>query len=270
MKCFLIENITNMHVGSGDINYGVVDNLVQKDVVTNLPVIHSSSLKGAFREYFEEKYGKNDKKIVYIFGQDNNDSDSKKPGAYSFFEAKLLSRPVRSNKALYFNATAREIIKEFLENLEILKIKINEELKKALQKLSDLNINKPVVLGDFDKVFLEDKEVESINIDDLEILEKFLGKNIALYPYDDFQKLGLPFIARNNLDEDGISNNLWYEEIVPKHSKFYFFIKTPENIDEKYKSIVSEFDKDFESIDLIQFGANKSIGYGFSKIKVLK
>ena len=270
MRCFIIENITNMHVGSGDINYGVVDNLVQKDVVSELPVIHSSSLKGAFREYFEEKYGKKDKRIIYIFGQDNKSNDTKRSGAYSFFEAKLLTRPVRSNKALYFNATSPEIIETFLNELDILGVNINENLKKALNNLAKLKLNKPIVLGNVDKVYLEDEEVESEKIDNLNGLEKFLGKNIAIYPHNDFTKLGLPFIARNALDEDGTSDNLWYEEVVPKYSKFYFFVKEPNNIDKEFKEEAKQFDKDFENIDLIQFGANKSIGYGFCKIKGLK
>ena len=269
MKCFIIENITNMHVGSGDINYGVVDNLVQKDPINGLPVIHSSSLKGAFREYFEEKYGK-DRRIIYIFGQDNNSSDTKRPGAYSFFEAKLLTRPVRSNKALYFNATSCEIIRNFLEDIEVLNIEINNTLKEALEKLADMNLKEPIVLGDFEGAFLEDKEVKSKNIDELKVLEEFLGRNIALYPFKDFIDLGLPFIARNNLNEDGISENLWYEEIVPKYSKFYFFIKEPQNIDEKLKKDAEEFESDLLGIELIQFGANKSIGYGFSRLKAVK
>jgi CRISPR-associated protein Cmr4 len=270
MKCLIIENITNMHVGSGDINYGVVDNLVQKDPISGLPVIHSSSLKGAFREYFEEKYGTDDKRIIYIFGQDNNSSDTKRPGAYSFFEAKLLTRPVRSNKALYFNATSPDVIRNFLEDIEILGIEIDNSLKKALEKLANMDLNEPVVLGDFESVFLEDKEVKSKKIDELEILEKFLGRNIALYPFKDFVDIGLPFIARNNLDEDGISKNLWYEEIVPKYSKFYFFLKGPEKVDEKFKKDAEKFEEDLLNIELIQFGANKSIGYGFSRLKAVK
>lgn len=34
-KAYFIQCITNMHVGSGDANYGIVDKLVQRDPVTN-------------------------------------------------------------------------------------------------------------------------------------------------------------------------------------------------------------------------------------------
>ena len=56
-QCFKITAKTNMHVGSGDTNYGIIDKLVQRDVLSNLPMIHSSSLKGALREFFAQMHG---------------------------------------------------------------------------------------------------------------------------------------------------------------------------------------------------------------------
>jgi len=50
---YKIECLTNLHVGSGDINYNVVDNEVEKDI-NGYPMIHSSGLKGALREQAEQ------------------------------------------------------------------------------------------------------------------------------------------------------------------------------------------------------------------------
>jgi CRISPR-associated protein Cmr4 len=55
-NAYFIQCITNMHVGSGDANYGVIDKLVQRDPVTGYPTIHPSSLKGALREHFEQQW----------------------------------------------------------------------------------------------------------------------------------------------------------------------------------------------------------------------
>jgi CRISPR-associated protein Cmr4 len=44
-KAYLIQCITNLHVGSGDATYGIVDKLVQRDAVYSYPTIHSSSLE---------------------------------------------------------------------------------------------------------------------------------------------------------------------------------------------------------------------------------
>ena len=51
-ELYKITTLSNLHVGSGDINFDVIDNQVQRDSITNLPNINSSSLKGAFREHF--------------------------------------------------------------------------------------------------------------------------------------------------------------------------------------------------------------------------
>ena len=36
-----LQCITNMHVGNGDVNYNIIDNEVEKDPVTNYPVINA-------------------------------------------------------------------------------------------------------------------------------------------------------------------------------------------------------------------------------------
>ena len=255
---YLIKNLTNLHVGSGDINFDIVDNQVQKDNITNLPIIHSSSLKGAFREHFDKK---GSSFTTYIFGSSPTENDTKN-GAFSFFEAKLLTRPVRSNIKPYYNATSPEIIKELIDSIETLDIKVEflEELKEFYEDIK--NISKPTVLDNKENVILEDYKAERKNIS---INIPFL-KDIAIFPYKDFQKLELPVIARNHL-EDGASQNLWYEEVVPKYSQFYFFIAKPTNVDESDKEKIKQFERSFDNENIIQIGANKSIGYGYCKIE---
>jgi len=260
VKGYILENITNMHVGSGDINYGVVDNLVQKDVVTSYPVIHSSSLKGALREYFEEKFCEDSETIIYIFGQNPDKSDKKNPGAYSFFEAKLLFRPVRSSKKLYFNATSKGVLEEFL--MLINELGISCPFKKDIEELISLASDEIVAN---DEVYLEDEEAKKVDINLSDEFKKFIGEDIAIYPDEKFKELSLPFVARNRL-ENGESKNLWYEEVVPRFSKFYFFIQKPDNINEN----VEKFEEEFNKLKLFQVGANKSIGYGVCKIKEIR
>jgi len=259
IKGYFLRNITNMHVGSGDINFGVVDNLVQKDAITNYPVIHSSSLKGAFREIFEAKKDL----VTYIFGQNPDSSDKKIAGAFSFFEAKLLFRPVRSNKELYFLATSKGILQEFLDMLDILNVKFS--LKDDFLNL----INTPNEIVATDEVVLEESLAKKVNFNLSDEFKNFFGKNIAIYPDEEFKELNLPFVARNRL-ENGESKNLWYEEIVPRYSIFYFFIQKPDNISEKNKSLIEEFEKEFNNLKLVQLGANKSIGYGICELKEMK
>jgi len=260
---YTITTLSNLHVGSGDINFDIIDNQVQRDAITTLPTIHSSSLKGAFREAAGEGNYTN-----YVFGPDNSSNDSHQTGAFHFFEASLLTRPVRSNKKPYFMATSVGVIENFLTFLEDFEIVIDTEVKSALEALSKVTVEdgKPLIFEKLDGVILEDTEVTANGLD-VSALELFLGKNLALFADKDFKELTLPVLARNYL-EDGVSKNLWYEEVVPKKSKFYFAIAKPTNLDEADKQDkLDAFEKRFDNSSRVQFGGNKSIGYGYSKVE---
>ena len=43
------------------------------------------------------------------------------------------------------------------------------------------------------------------------------GKTLYILPEETFKKIELPVLARNKLD-NGISKNLWYEQVVPHES----------------------------------------------------
>lgn len=247
---YIIRNVTNLHVGSGDINFDIVDNQVQKD--NKIPIIHSSSLKGAIKEHFEEN---NSGFIKEIFGDENI------PGSYIFFEARLLMRPVRSNKRPFFNATSAETVKDLINMLETFNINnnIKENLRQFYNQIKDIK-EISVINSDFNEVFIEDDKAKNKNINIDKNLEELGFKNLVIYPFDKFQELELPVIARNKIDEKGKSENLWYEEVVPRFSSFYTFI-----IKTDIEEIRKEFDKFMKEI--IQIGANKSIGYGFCEFK---
>jgi CRISPR-associated protein Cmr4 len=264
---YKITTLTNLHIGSGDANFDIIDNQVQRDSITKLPNINSSSLKGAFREHFTQ-FDANGM-INYIFGPESTSDDNHQTGAYSFFEAKLLTRPVRSNVKYFFNATSPSIISEFLQNCTLFKIELDSELKNTLQKLSELKPNKPLIFEDIKDVILEDLEAQFQQFD-ISKLKNFLGKDLALFSDKDLKNLALPVLARNKLD-NGESKNLWYEEIVPKETQFYFFIIKPDNLDAQDKiQKIDGFERRFDNEEIIQIGANKSIGYGFCKVTQIK
>jgi len=266
IELYTITTLSNLHVGSGDINFDVIDNQVQRDNITKLPNINSSSLKGAFREHFSQEGESN--MVKYIFGPDNKENDSHQTGAFSFFEAQLLSRPARSNKLPYFEVTSPEIIKELIEKIETLHIEVSflEELKKFYDAIK--NITKTTVFQDFgrDLMIEDENDIAIKNLSDTFSL--FNVENLAVMPFSTFQELDLPVYARNYL-EDGTSKNLWYEEVVPKQSKFYFCIAKPTNVDEKdYAQKIKGFENRFNKEgEIVQIGANKSIGYGFCKVE---
>ena len=132
-----MECITNMHVGDGEANYNIIDNEVQKDVVmTDVPVIHSSSLKGALKEHFEKNEKWNETDILHVFGgEKTNEKIDEKTGAktdekvketvqgtYKFFGAKLIARPLRvtNGNLPYLLTTSKDILVDFSDFLQSL------------------------------------------------------------------------------------------------------------------------------------------------------
>ena len=270
IELYTINTLTNLHVGSGDTNVDIVDNQVQKDPITKLPIIHSSSLKGAFREHFES-LGNSGKLVNYIFGPDNSNDNNHQTGAYSFLEAQLLTRPVRSNTKPYFNATTPEILQTLIDTIERFGIAMDEKMLEALTALSKLTPQegKPIIFENLSGTIVEELPTTYRDHDAIATLQTLLGKDLVLFCHKDFQALELPVIARNKLD-NGKSVNLWYEEVVPKYATFFFAIGKPDresiepqDYEEKIKGFENRFNHEGSQL---QIGANKSIGYGFCNI----
>lgn len=97
---YKIKVLTNLHAGSGDAGYGIVDKLVQRDAATNLPAIYASGIKGALREYFENL--PQNIFVPDVFGDDENGSGGAKPGAYRFLSADILSIPMPMDTSPYY------------------------------------------------------------------------------------------------------------------------------------------------------------------------
>jgi CRISPR-associated protein Cmr4 len=105
-----------------------------------------------------------------------------------------------------------------------------------------------------------DKATEAAEGIDLKESYEFDGKTIYEISDKDFRKISLPVIARNHL-ENGISTNLWYEEVVPHESIFYVPVLSEDS------ELLGKFKTDVNN-KIIQFGGNASIGCGLCKVTV--
>ena len=267
---YVLTTMSNMHVGSGEYNVGVIDNLVQRDVINNFPNINSSSLKGAFREYFNSCSTPDF--VKRVFGSAPKAQNDKASGSFRFFEANILSYPVRSNIVAYLRAVSIDVLKEFLLKLKMFQKQGEyEELIGVLDFFTNIEVEQrsPIVFNtSLDGAIVEDFELKagiySEDVDDAmrTALYKYFGKRVVLLHNNDFQRLCgenmLPVISRNYL-ESGESKNLWYEEVVPRLTQFYFPVMEEDRDADDFESKLSDF--------LIQFGGNASIGYGYSKIE---
>lgn len=276
-KIYKLKAITNLHVGSGDLSYGIVDKLVQRDSVTNFPTINASGIKGSLREYLQNNPDdsinseENIKLVEEIFGSDSQ------PGNNKFFSAHLLTYPVRSNVKPFFRATCPAILSQLIESLKLFGINstyitpLENLLEKCLTKFNDkTNYDFILFQEKIDNIVLEDFENQS-NIKDFEfdnhLKQLFVDiKEFTVIRDSVFMKIcsDLPVVARNNLNEN--EKNLWYEEHVPRQTEFWFFHihYNKENITNPMETIMGNT----KSVP-VQIGANASVGEGYCKIEEL-
>ena len=270
-KFYGLKCITNLFVGNGDNSYGIIDNQVEKDPILETPIIPSTSLKGSLRDFFENN-SDNNIKITEIFGSDAKETKNTNSGSYSFFTAQLLFRSMRVSDGnfTYCLVTTVDLLEKMVQMISDLNgdlpCDMQEAIKKVKEKINNLKdkygiSNKDISVEGYNLENCE-KEVNKV-VDLLNIFEKFNLKNgvpIVILKPEIFKEIDLPIVARNQL-EDGLSNNLWYEEIVPHESIFYFAIMYPDNNDSFKK-----FDEELRS-NIIRFGGGASIGYGYCKIE---
>jgi CRISPR-associated protein Cmr4 len=261
-KIFKLKALTNLHPGSGDMSFGIVDKLVQRDPVTGFPVIHATGMKGSLRDYCRDNNV--DCEIEEIFGEGTSQGNSK------FFSAQLLTLPVRSNVRPFFRATCPAIIEHFYESLQTFKL-ITPKLKSALELLKKVTFKEGndflLFPGDYNVVRIEDwqnkqefADSELHSLWDSELEDWFGEKNeFALLKDSVFIEIceNLPVVARNNLQGKG---NLWYEELIPRQSTFWFaelYVET-----DVVKLIMKK------ALDGVPFqvGANATVGMGFCEI----
>jgi CRISPR-associated protein Cmr4 len=135
----------------------------------------------------------------------------------------------------------------------------------ALKTLAAVSVSKgaPQYFGDGSgPITLEDWKA-SPNPASVVGLADLLGARIALLHDDDFNVLSkeLPIIARNYL-ENGISRNLWYEEVVPREARFFTMISRHQDKDDLNIFLTTRN-------HLVQIGANATVGYGLCEFKTI-
>lgn len=255
INAYFIECITNLHAGSGDANFGVVDKLVQRDPVTNYPTIHPSSLKGALREHFEGLWGEDSIKVNAIFGKEAKNGRESETGDANFFGADLIALPVRSNFKQFALTVSPELMGIANRKCMMLTGKNLFNIPSQTDKLfSTFKPAYDVYLED--ELFAIEKHAPLLVCQGITSFDEryAVAENVK---FNDFA-LNLPVIARNQLD-NGISKNLWYEEVVPHQTLLVTYV-----------AATAEYLNDLENGLLavgktIQVGGNASIGYGVCK-----
>ena len=275
-KIFEVKCITNLHIGTSGSAYGVIKNEVEKDVVLNTPLLPASGIKGALRDFWRQN---NKDYRKEIFGSDPNEQNEGTKGKCKFLNGQMILRPMRVSLGdySYCLVTTPDLIRTMLDTFRDFGVKTYRGIS-----ISDFNSESA-----FDNIFDREgihglvyhlkgniQEIEGYGVDSciesnngiFKMLSDIAeGVPVAIMKNEVFQMIDLPIVARNHLI-DGKSNNLWYEELVPHQSRFYF-ITLWEGNDEDiiYKYIIEEIPK-----IPISFGGNNSIGNGYCSIEVVK
>lgn len=249
---YKIECLTNLHVGSGDVNYNIIDNEVEKDPVTGYPIIHASGVKGALRDDMKNRGEQFLNKVFGFAGK----GDTGNSGSHKFLDAYLISRPMRvcgSTKTASVSVVTIASVNQYLEKLSAFGMN-----HYGIDRIDAPDFGEYSFLTNAEEnISIEGEKtgkLSGITLKQLFKLSDILGTTFAVVK--DFNDYDLPVMARNYL-EKGISKNLWYEEFVPHGSVFYFSVICHDDVE------------NLEFSNVVQFGGNASIGCGFTKITAL-
>ncbi|MCX7698451.1 MAG: type III-B CRISPR module RAMP protein Cmr4 [Candidatus Goldbacteria bacterium] len=290
-----LETMSPLHAGS-ETSLGLVDKPIQREKVTEFPVIYSSSLKGAIREFIEENMLNDDKEketFYELFGPEGDGEDNF-ASAISFTDAKILLFPVASVKDVYVYITCPFVLKRFMNdckisdinkfdeiNIENLKVNKSEVIthSNANEIKINQNNNSSIILTEFQFNVKNEKNDKLI-----EKIKEFTGvseNKICIISDDNFKyfvKYHTEIMARVKIGQDGTTDtkkggNLWYEENIPIYTVFYSIINVfrSRNISEKRKKdeeLIKFFEEKFNNLNTFIIGGNKTIGKGLIKSKI--
>ncbi|MGB9780803.1 type III-B CRISPR module RAMP protein Cmr4 [Caldanaerobacter sp.] len=257
---------TSLHPGVGQV-VGAVDLPVAREKTIGYPVIVGSSLKGALRDKAEQVWVEKEEKLKRIFGESNQ------AGSLLITDARLLLLPVRSLPGPFKWVTCPYILERLKRDGELMGLSWDFDIPDPGDKA--------LVQEEMGELFLEEIVFPTSKGKDLnkivETLKEFIPHDSVkkrletqLVIIDDkefqyFAQYGLPVNARNVLNKNKTSDNLWYEEVIPPDTLFYSLIferKLTEGQNDLY-----EVESLFKDSPYLQVGGNETIGQGWCRIQ---
>lgn len=263
-----IRCLTNLHMGSGDVQFEIVDKQVEKDPVTAYPVIFSSGVKGALREYAELHLKASEVEDIFGAERAGNKEKKGKAGSIRFLTAQMVAMPMRasSGESSYYMVTTKQMLMQFCRmrhEIENEAISLLADIEK-LDNESNYYLNSEKIGTIGVEGYTAETKIPCERKDLIGFLSNTFSENVVILSQKNMKQISLPIVARNHL-ENGKSVNLWYEEIVPHESLFFLYILsngTPLG-DTSLDVLLELIDKK----PLIQFGGNMSIGNGLTKVE---
>ncbi len=258
---------TPLHVGAGN-SVGVVDSPIQRERHTRIPIIPGSSLKGVLADFWNDDNFERTKDGSIHFG--SNDS----AGNLLVGEARVLAFPVRSAKGAFAWITCPLVLARYKRDANV-----NFDLKKydGLTEeqcfgAEDVMFGNNVILEEYK--FTSENLSEEIAFELEDILDDDIWKSITtrlvivndeIFSY--FVEHACEVVSRICIDDEtGVTKKgaLFNQEQCPSETMFYAVMA-----EQKDKGSLKALSAKLkENNNIIQVGANETIGLGFCSISM--
>lgn len=289
---------TPVHAGSGN-SLSIVDLPIQRERITNLPIVQASSLKGVLRAEVERILKQqNDtqapQKVKALFGPETQQA-SEHAGCVSQHDARILLFPVRSLVGVFAWTTCPLVLERFKREASAAGMQVdwtNSQLpansnQALVANDAEIVVDNTVVLEEFAFNAKPDQTVEKIaewlsqnalpNSDEYEQWREWLPKRFVILPDDafrNFTQMATEVITRIRIDQEKktpVEGGLWTEEHLPSETLLYapIFVSKPLTSGaEQLKSAddVLNLLKDLD-LDRLQIGGDETIGRGIVKVR---
>jgi CRISPR-associated protein Cmr4 len=275
---------TPVHVGSGQ-SSGVVDLPVARDAVTGHPHIPETGLKGALRQYDEETLKT---WVDDIYGPGENASGADRAGEAIFSTGRLILLPIRHRDGPYVWATCPLAIERLSRDLHRIRgqkfedrvLEIRPDEGKMVTGMGGIPLSAKPPNQSEQVLYLEElhflrqpppahgwTELCTIlqSLIACDRARRRLPGQLGVLTDSAFAWLAensLPVQARNSLDANKISRNLWYEETLPVDSVLYFSVTS--RLLQASPAFSRQFVPSLQGYR--QVGGNETVGHGWMRL----
>lgn len=236
---YWLHTLSPTHVGTGQ-GVGYIDLPIQRDKVTNWPLIPGSAFKGVLADHFgaTEERREQDLKLRLAFGLVDDGDNVSNAGALVPTDARLVCLPVRSFRGTFAWCTSPLSLRMLHRDLTLAGMRDLPNLSDALQE-NVAHHPSDTVLKEGNRIYLEDLDLEAKGSDvaeawarrigawvfaDDEAWRKAFTERFAILPdtvFDFLTETGTEVTTRVKIDDDlktVADGMLWNEESLPAES----------------------------------------------------
>jgi CRISPR-associated protein Cmr4 len=255
---------TYIHPGTGQA-VGAIDLPVARERTTQYPFIPGSSMKGTLLDSARSNGLANE--TDWLFGKQDN------AGQVLISDARLLLLPVRSLTSPYVWLTCPYLLERFARDAARAGTKI------AVPPGMPSSDDKVLAMGT-DDLFLEERLFSIEGPPPAGLADAIgavmpheiphdrtrarLGKQLSVVTDEAFKwfaQYALPVQARNVLDENKTSKNLWYEEALPPDTLMYFIVG------DRSDGAAAKIAAHLAGRRYLQTGGNETVGQGWFAVR---